>query len=131
MAEVMMEERAGRITIPAAYLEDVRRALAAEIDNDADWIKASEDHAEDREGAVRHLRTDLGLLDSVLAADESTELAADPHGLFHMLEAFIRLLTERLTQEIDYAPISMGPVIEILGRLQWAADEALRLFPEA
>ncbi len=122
-----------RLTVPAEYLEDVRRALVWEIDNDADWIKASQDHAEDRESAISHLETDLRLLDAVLGAAESTDLdlAAGPHDLFPLLEAFLRLQTERLTTEVGYAPIPTALVLEITGRLQWAAGEAFRLFPEA
>src|ERR1700759_539917 len=97
------------ITIPAAYLEDVRAALVAEIKSTSEslaldqvaLLSASGDRAElcaaDRDNALRLLRKDVEALDELRQAHGETRLAADAGNvLAFLLEAMVRLLAERL-----------------------------------
>jgi hypothetical protein len=125
------------ITIPAECLEDVRSALVAEIDNDSDAIRS--DHqdvlngvkfgAEDRAAAMRILRADVHLIDQVLDATAETKLTGDRDAILHALEATIRVLAGRITDQCVYAPIPVGAVLELAERLRWAGEEAVRIEP--
>jgi len=130
------------ITIPGDFLEDVRTALIAEIDNDSDAIRA--DHEEvlsadrpewaatcqvDRAAAVRILREDMHLLDQVLQADGDPMVMGERSAVTHALEAVVRVLSGRLVDACVYAPIGMGAVVELSAAMRWAAEEAIRIEP--
>lgn len=128
------------ITIPAAYLEDVRAALVAEIKSTSEslaldqvaLLSASGDRAElcaaDRDNALRLLRKDVEALDELRQAHGETRLAADAGNvLAFLLEAMVRLLAERLNEECNFGPLDMGAVFEIAERLRWAATATNRL----
>ena len=133
------------LTIPADYLEDVRGALAAEIDSDGDQLRTEQARAlptvngrsaerfcrEDRDGAVRLLHNDLRILDELLGATDDTEVTAERETLFHVLEAMCRLLTDRLNEHMPYGPLDMAAVLGLARRLGWAATEASRIYPES
>jgi hypothetical protein len=125
------------ITVPVDYLEDVRSALVAELENDTEALRACQTDLvaekgcrEDRDSSAQHLSHDFGVLDQVLAAETDTEVIADRATLFYALEALCRLLTDRLKVEMGYGPVAMGAVLDLTTRLRWAAGEAARIYPE-
>jgi hypothetical protein len=60
-------------------------------------------------------------------ATGDAELTADAATLFHALEAVMRLLAGRLGAELDVRPVDVEAVLELTGRLAWAAAEAKRI----
>jgi hypothetical protein len=130
------------VTIPAAYLEDVRSALVDEIDSDSDAIAVDqadlreseidrlEMHQADRDAAVRMLSRDLQLLAQVLDATDDTTVTGDPSSIAEALQATVRVLSRRLNDLCGYGPLPLGDVPELAARLRWAADEAIRIEPE-
>lgn len=130
MATTNPRRELATITIPAAYLDDVRAALANEIREDGDRLCSDR---EDRAGAAQHLHRDMHVFDQLLDASGDAEITAS-HDTFSsplvaMLEAMVRELVGRLREEMDYAPLDMAAVRELADRLRWAADEALRIQP--
>jgi hypothetical protein len=122
------------ITVPADYLEDVRSALVAEINSDADMLRANqaevESGPEDRDCAVRLLHNDLQALDQLLSASTDTEITMERETLFHTLEAMCRLLTKRLAEEMEYGPLDMLNVLALVARMEWAAKQAMAIYPQ-
>ena len=99
------------IAIPADYLEDVRTALIAEIENDGNALQtdqeavrsgsSSEDVGRaDRASAARLLRNDVRLLDQLLDAGGQTRVSAEPETLHEVLQAMVRVLSSRLVDEV-------------------------------
>jgi hypothetical protein len=124
------------VTIPAAYLEDLRSALVATVSSASDAVRTDHEDVlrgfgpEDRAAAVRCLREDMHVLDQLLDATSDTKLHGEPEVLSHALEETVRVLAVRLTEVSGYAPIPMGDVLEVSDRLRWAAAEAVRIYPE-
>lgn len=128
------------VTVPAAYLEDARAALAAEIRSVSNVVAVSqgavlsaqpeniETRVQDRDGAIRILMSDVEAFGHLAGAAGDVQLTADAgNTLWYLLEAMTRLLTKRLRREMRYGPVDMGAVLEIAERLRWAATEAARL----
>jgi hypothetical protein len=141
MATMDVEQAA--VNIPTAYLEDVRSALAKEIKMDGDALRAdqaklvaavgardTEFHRGDRDGAVDSLSEDMRLLEQLRNATGDTKLTGDAGTLAHTLDATVRVLCRRLKDVCQYCPLPMGDVVELSARLRWAADEAIRIYPE-
>jgi hypothetical protein len=142
----IIDAQSAEITIPADFLEDVRSALVAELDDDSDRLRTNQaellsggkDRSEnwaratraDRDSAVSFLRNDLRMLDELLGATGDTKVIVERDMLFHVLEAMGRLLTERLREEMGYGPLDMGTVLELGNRLRWTAEQAIRIYPE-
>jgi hypothetical protein len=137
-----MEEEQAAVTIPAAYLEDVRSALVEHIEMDADALRAdhaavvaavgaqdAELHRSDREGAVDSLSKDLWLLEQLRGANSDTKLTGEAGTLSFTLEATVRVLNGRLKDVCQYGPLPMGDVVELSARLRWLAGEAIRIYP--
>ena len=128
------------VTIPADYLEDMRTAVIAEITSVSAWVETGQKSVlddgsttvsrEDRAGAVRDLREDMGLLDQILEASGDTKVSGDVSTLSHALQAVVREFNSRLVDVCGYGPLPMGDVIELSARLRWAADEAIRIDPD-
>ncbi len=121
------------LTIPAAYLEDVRTALVAEINSDSEAIRTDQKAvlegssvgSEDRGAAVRILREDMQLLDQALSASgETTVVTGERAALVHALDAMVRVLSARLVYQCEYAPVEMAAVAELADRLRWSAEQA-------
>ncbi len=138
-----MEKEQAAVTIPAAYLEDVRSALAAELKMDGGALSAdqaelvaavgardTEFHRGDRDGALDSLSQDVRLLEQLCNATGDTKLTGEAGSLAHTLEATVRVLCGRLKGVCQYGPLPMGDVIELSSRLRWGADEAIRIYPE-
>ena len=125
------------VTIPAAYLEDMRSALVVEINHASHAVQTDQDDVltgslaapEDRAAAVRLLREDIHLLDQVLAAAGDTTAAGERDAVTHALETMVRVLSGRLDDACRYEPIGMGAVLDLAERLRWAATEAIRIEP--
>ena len=129
------------LTIPAAYVEDVRSALVDEIENDSDALTVNqaalaesradrlEMHLADRDASVGILARDLRLLEQLRDVSGETDISGDVDTLAHTLEAVVRVLGRRLTDVCQYGPIPMGDVVDIAARLRWAAEEAIRADP--
>ncbi len=127
------------ITVPADYLEDVRSALVAEIKQDGEMLSDNQEDAVrlssvppevDRDASVEHLRRDIRALEQLLAATEDTELLTDRGTGFHALERMCRLLTDRLAAEMNYGPLDMLAVLTTVTRLEWAAKQAMAIYPQ-
>jgi hypothetical protein len=131
------------VTIPAAYLEDVRSALAKEIKFDGDALRAdqaklvaavgtqkTEFHRGDRDSAVDSLSKDVRLFEQLHNATGDTKLTGDADSVVHTLQTTVRVLCGRLKDVCQYGPLPMGDVIELSARLRWGADEAIRICPE-
>jgi hypothetical protein len=119
------------ITIPAAYLEDARSGALAMIADDTKALRSA--WAEDQGSSALILRRSIRLLDPLLKATGDTKLTAERDStsspLVHMLEAQIRLLTERLRSAAQYGPMPMADVADLAAEVRWAADEAIRIDP--
>jgi hypothetical protein len=119
------------ITIPADYLEDVRTAVIAEIENDGNALRSA--NAEDRRSSELILRRSTQLLKPLLEATGGVELQAEQDTtsspLVHALEALVRMLSERLRAAAQYGPIPMGDVADLAAEMRWAAEEAIRIDP--
>jgi hypothetical protein len=129
-------EQPVKVTIPAEYLEDMRAALVAQIDNDSDSLQVNQaamadmlSRVEDRDASVRCLQEDLELLDQLLNASEGLEVTGPSGVVIGALEEMVRMLRGRLADACVYGPVPMGDVIDTSTRLRWAADEAIRLCP--
>jgi hypothetical protein len=126
------------VTIPAAYLEDVRCALVEEIESDSGALTVDQAHLVasgrsgtgriDRDGAVGILSKDLQLLAQLLDATDDTQVTAEPATISETLQATVRVLGRRLSTACRYAPVPLGDVVELSARLRSAADEAIRLY---
>jgi hypothetical protein len=131
--------QSAKVTVPAAYIDDLRSALVAEIASGADSLRTAqaetlaadgkrrELRSEDRDSALRLLDTDVQLFNAVRYTDGDSELRADPGALWHVLEEMGRVLTDRLRGQFEYTPVRMQVVIELAERLRWTAEEALSL----
>lgn len=126
------------IKIPAAYLEDVRSALIAEIVSVSDALRVNQDSLisgqsngdrEDRAYAAGWLRNDVRLLDQLLDASGDTKVTAERNTVTEALQALVRVLVDRLGHQCEYAPIGMGSVLELSAAVRWAAEEAIRIEP--
>src|SRR5437763_7668151 len=94
------------VTIPAEYAEDVRSALVAEVATGTDALKSDQEYlledpgddrarrAEDRDAAVRILSRDVALFEGLCMGAE--EVAGEPGDLWHVFEALVRVLKDRL-----------------------------------
>jgi hypothetical protein len=121
--------------VPAEYVEDARNALVAELINDGQHLESlssavddahREVRREDRAGALRSLKADLGLLDQ-LPADldaRDTELVGEFETLWHMIEAMSRLFVDQLIDLCKYSPLDTGDVAGLADRLRWSAEQA-------
>jgi hypothetical protein len=126
------------ITIPAGYLEDARSALVAEVHSDGDALRVDQGRLvsgssvarDDRAGAMRLLRNDVHLLDQLLEARGDTKVAAERDTITEALQAIVRVLTDRLVEQTGFVPLDMGAVLDLVGRLRWAAEEAVRIDPD-
>lgn len=128
------------ITIPADYLEDMRSALVAEVRRDSDMLRANQEEAvrlsselgdADRDSAVEALQRDLRALEQLLPADPpDRELLTDREIAFHALESMCRLLTDRLVEEMEYGPLDMLAMLNTATRMEWAARQAMAIYPE-
>jgi hypothetical protein len=125
-------------TIPADYLEDVRSALVLEIVNGNDALRDDQERLvsersamarDDRACAMRLLGSDVRLLDELLGSSGDTKVTAERDTITEALQATVRVLGSRLVEQLEYAPIEMGAVLDLAGRLRWAAEEAARLNP--
>jgi hypothetical protein len=126
------------ITVPAAYLEDVRSAVVAEIVNDSDMLRDNHQSVvdgqfggdtEDRTSAAATLHRAMGVLDQVLHAAGDTTIEAEGADISFVLEKMVRLLAARLDHEKQYGPINMGAVLDLAVEMHWAAEEAIRIDP--
>jgi hypothetical protein len=128
------------LTIPAEYLEDMRTALVWEIEDDGDRLRANQAlvvsarrnddlDREDRDDAVNLLRKDMQLLEQLLDATEDAEATADADTIADVLQTMVRILAKQLRKEMIYGPLHMGRVLDLGGRLRWAAEEAIRIDP--
>jgi hypothetical protein len=135
MATTAPSPKSVAITIPADYLEDVRTALIVEIENDGNALQTNQEAVtsssrkedlgrEDRASSVRLLRNDVRLLDQLLDASGQTKVSADWETLTEVLQAMVRVLSSRLVDECGYAPVDMVAVLDLAGRLRWAARES-------
>jgi hypothetical protein len=129
MATTVPNRHPVAITIPADYLEDVRAALIVEIGHDSNAIRTDQDAdtpngREDRAAAVRNLREDTQLLDQVLDASRDTRVTGERDALAHVLDATVRVISSRLVDQCEYSPIEMRAVLDLAGRLRWAAEES-------
>jgi hypothetical protein len=126
-----------KVTIPAACLEDVRTAIVTEIQDDGEMLGSNHKEvldglpagSEDRSAAVRHLSEDMQLLGQVLDAEGETTMTGDRDAVGMVLERLVRVLVPRLVDEASYGPMEMRAVLDITGRMQWAAREAIRVAP--
>jgi hypothetical protein len=131
------------VKIPADYLEDVRSALVDEIEEDSAALTVDqaavvgspdvlhrEPRQSDRNCAARILGRDMQLLSLLLDATGDTTVTAGRDTIVDALQATVRVLNRRLARACGYGPLPMGEVVELSTRLRWAADEAIRLFPE-
>jgi hypothetical protein len=140
MATMQHSNRRSAITIPADYLEDVRSAIIEEVTQDIGAVRS--DHEEvleaigedrtanrrsDRVAAVRILREDMRLLDDLVDADCDTTVSGSRDAIGHVLQATVRVLSSRLADVCVYAPIDTAAVLELTGRLRWAAEETARV----
>jgi hypothetical protein len=124
MATLSSNRSPAEITIPADYLEDVRSALVSGINNDSDALRSDHQEVldglaagrEDRAGAVRILR-----------ASGDTTIRGDWSALVHVLEATVSVLSGRLADTGQYAPLPDLDVLDLSYRLQWAAHEIGRI----
>jgi hypothetical protein len=137
MATMDVEQAA--VTIPAAYLDDVRSALVDEIESDTGALTSNQAallvdnvafHRVDRDSSVKTLSEDLQMLGQLLDATGDTALHGQPYTLGHVFEMTVRVLCRRLKDVCQYGPLPMGDVVELSARLRWAADEAIRIYPE-
>jgi len=141
MATISRDRQSAAITIPADYLEDARSALAVEVHEDSDRLRAeqadvasgkrpNEDLARsDLASAMSTLRKDVRLLDELLDVSGDANVTAGSDTLAEMLEATVRVLSGRLAEEMRYGPLNMGAMRELADRLRWAADETNRIWP--
>jgi hypothetical protein len=126
-----------QITIPAAYLEDVRTAVIAAVRDDGTMLQSNHQEVldgsvvatEDRVSTVRCLVEDLSLLDQVLAADSETTVTGDSCAIGHVLQRLARVFIDRLIDETQYTPVPMRAVLDLTSQVQWAAGEAIRVCP--
>jgi hypothetical protein len=116
MATMNVEPAA--VTIPSAYLEDVRYALDCAIDTEIDLER----------GTPGNLSKDLQLLlDQLLDATDDTKVTAEPDTISDALQETMLVLSRRITEECESAPFSTGAAVELAERLRWAAEEAIRI----
>lgn len=119
------------ITIPADYLEDFRSAAIAEVANDSDALRSA--IAEDRRSSELILRRSTQLLKPLLETTGDVELQAEhdktSSPLGHALDELVRMLSERLRNAAQYAPVPMGDVADLAAELGWAAEQAIRIEP--
>lgn len=135
----MLGEELVTVAIPAAYLEDVRSALVAEIDSDggmlrtnqASFLERSDEVARiDRDGSVEILSRDLQMLSGLINATTETELVADAGGIRMVLEELAQQLHGRLGDLCQYGPLPLRDVLDVATELAWAAQEAMRVLPD-
>ena len=128
------------LKIPAAYLEDARSAVVAEIVSDGDMLHTNHQSAlegrfggmtEDRTSAAATLHRDMRLLDQIVDADGEVTLEGESGDLWFVLEEVVRLLAARLDEAKEYSPIDMAAVLNIAKQLRWAAEESSDLYQEA
>lgn len=127
------------ITVPAGYLEDLRGAIVAEIGWDSEALAAEhkelreqlasndeyrELQRQNRDGQARQLNRDMRIFDQLLAATGNTKVTADRDTLFHALEAMVKVLADRLVDVCSFTPLDTSAVLELVGRLRWAAEQA-------
>ena len=116
MAEMNVEPAA--VTIPSAYLEDVRCALAEQINVEIDL--------EQDGSTMGHLRHDLQLLsDQLLDAADDLKVTAEPDTISAMLRATMIVLNGRIREACESAPFPAEDVVELADRLRWAAVEEI------
>jgi hypothetical protein len=136
MAATQDSTQSVEIKIPAEYLEDVRTALIAEIENDSNALETNQEALTsstrsnedvgraDRDSSVRLLRADVRLLDQLLDASGETKVSADWATLHEGLQSMVRVLSSRLVDECGFAPVDMEAVLELADRLRWAAEQS-------
>lgn len=137
MATITSEDQSVEVVIPAAYLEDVRTAIVAAIEDDGDMLSTNQQEVideksygpDDVDGAVRNLREDMDLLGKVLHVDGETTLSGNWGAVGHVLQRLARMLAVRLVDQAEYAPMPMRTVLDLTDRLQWALREAIRVAP--
>jgi hypothetical protein len=132
MATISSEQdQSAQIVIPAADLEDARKALSVEIALDAEHV--AEDHGVERDGSVKILQRDISLQQQIISASSTVTVTAErdhvSSPIEHMLDEIIRIVAKRLDVAGVYAPVPMGTILDIADELRWAATEAIRIEP--
>ena len=131
MATTTVDRQSVELVIPAAYLEDARRAAMSEVNDDSEGLARAA--VEDRAMAARILSRSSRLLDQLHAGTRDMRLVAEndkmSSPLLHLLEALVHLWVERLRDVAQFRPTPMGDVTELAARLRWAAEEAIRIAP--
>ena len=119
------------LKIPAAYLEDARKASATEIALDGEYLRDA--GPEDRPGSIKMLEREVRLHAALCATDGDVEVSAEQDNtsspIEHMLDQVVRILAGRLDEAKGYGPVPMGDILEIADQLRWAATESLRMQP--
>ena len=132
MATISSEQgQSIEIVIPAAYLEDARKALSIEIALDAESI--ADDDPLERQSTVEILQRDVRLQQQIAAAEGDVTVSAEQDRvsspIVHMLDQIVRVVAKRLDDAKEYGPVPMGTILDIAGELRWAANEAIRIAP--
>jgi DNA-binding PucR family transcriptional regulator len=120
-----------KITIPAAYLEDARKALAREIASDAESFGHDDvlEQASNAEILQRSLRLHQQVVNASTAVTVTAERDHISSPIEHMLDEIVRIVAGRLDEAKVYGPVPMGTIRDIADELRWVATEAIRVEP--
>jgi hypothetical protein len=103
-------KQSASITIPADYLEDVRAALTEEVDSDSGALRMAD--SVERHSSAVILRRRMAVLDQALDATGKVTLTSEHDQirspLVHMLEALVRMHSERLGRSRTTARFQSG-----------------------
>ncbi len=131
MATISSEQDQVEVVIPAAYVDDARKALSIEIVFDAERV--AEDDPVEWHSAVEILQRDVRLQQQIASAEGDIKVSAVRDGISspiqHMLDEIVLVVATRLDDTKKYGPLPMGTILDIADELRWAANVVIRIAP--
>jgi hypothetical protein len=119
-----------KLTVPDRYRTALRSGLIREVADASEALRKNDDRDAllgDLAWPTRLLQEDLTLLGELLDAEGDTTIEGSDEVLFQALEMTCRHVTDELEEEMKYGPLDMDRILELIARLQWAANESIRI----
>ena len=138
MADVTTPERPRQrvtLTIPAAYIDDFRVGLLADLKSDtegfgvehANMLDAKPDRRamcrEDRDGRIPAIRDSFELLAQLPDDDREATISGTVEAFRFALEDAGRQLTACVRDQFQYCPVPVEDVLPLLDRLRWTIEQ--------
>ncbi len=139
MTASTIDDQRVTLTIPAECVDDFRCATIRDAETEAEMfheqhallaeLERNKDHADraDRDANLRELLAAADVLGQLPDDDAESTVSGPLPTIRYILDVMGRGLTEQIRQQYEYGPAAVEKALVLLGRLQWAAEQASML----